>query len=79
MNAAKLTDADIRAMGWLALLERLGPSGALRFALQTERGYGDYSAQRDEALGRLSVGELLRKMRGLRSSPCRHGARRKHG
>ena len=40
-------------------MEKLGPSGALRFAMQTERGQGDYAARRHRILGPLSVDELL--------------------
>ena len=63
MSSARLTDAEIRALGWQALIDRLGPSGALRFAMQTEHGYGDYAALRHRMLGRLSVNELLSRMK----------------
>jgi hypothetical protein len=63
MNSAKMTDAEIRALGWQALVEKLGAAGALRFALQTERGYGDYAELRHQLLGALSVDELLERMR----------------
>ncbi len=63
MNTARLTNAEIRARGWDALVKSLGPSGALRFAMQTERGHGDYAARRHRMLGRLSVDQLLAKMR----------------
>ena len=62
MSTTRLTDAEIRALGWAALVEKLGPSGALRFAMQTERGYGDWSEFRHAALGSLSVDELLQRM-----------------
>lgn len=63
MKAARMTNAEIRAHGWDALVDRLGPAGALRFAMQTERGHGDYSARRHRSLGRLSVDQLLARMR----------------
>lgn len=34
---------EIRMEGWKALTERLGPSGAMRFMMQYDSGYGDYS------------------------------------
>ena len=73
MSTVRMTNAEIRARGWDALIERLGPSGALRFAMQTERGQGDYAARRHKALGRLSVDELLSRMgrRAARRSPRR--------
>jgi hypothetical protein len=63
MNTARFTNAEIRARGWDALVEKLGPSGALRFAMQTERGHGDYAVRRHRMLGRLSVDQLLALMR----------------
>ena len=63
MSTSRLTNAKIRARGWEALVERLGPSGALRFAMQTERGRGDYAERRHRMLGGLSVDKLLSKMR----------------
>ena len=63
MNTARLTNAEIRARGWDALVESLGPSGALRFAMQTEQGHGDYAARRHRMLGGLSVDQLLARMR----------------
>lgn len=67
MKSAGLTNAEIRARGWDALVEKLGPSGAVRFAMQTERGRGDYSARRHRILGGLSVDELVAQMRRRRS------------
>lgn len=75
MKSARLTDAEIRALGWEALLEKLGPAGALRFAIQTERGHGDYSEMRHAALGALSVDELVVRVR--KSHPRNPRARRK--
>lgn len=79
MKSVRLTDAEVRALGWEALIERLGPSGALRFAIQTERGHGDYAARRHRLLGDLSVGELLTRMRqGPRRPPARRSRRPKN-
>lgn len=66
MNTARLTDAEVRARGWEALVEKLGASGALRFFMLTERGAGDYAELRHRTLGALSVDELLRRMKGKR-------------
>ena len=63
MSTVRLTNAEIRARGWEALIEKLGPSGALRFAMQTERGQGDYARRRHRLLGGLSVNQLLARMR----------------
>ena len=75
MSTVRLTNAEIRARGWKALVAGLGPSGALRFALQTERGQGDYADRRHRLLGRLSVDELLALM-GRRRPPRRPRRRR---
>jgi len=78
MKSEKLTDTDIRALGWQALVEKLGPSGALRFALQTERGYGDYAKLRHTMLGSLSVDELLKRMKTRRKPTRRQAKRPRH-
>jgi hypothetical protein len=76
MSTVRLTNAEIRARGWDALVEKLGPSGALRFAMQTERGQGDYARRRHRMLGGLSVDQLLVKMRGRPSRARRRRRRR---
>ncbi len=72
MNTARLTNAEIRARGWDALVEKLGAAGALRFAMQTEHGHGNYAARRHQMLGRLSVDQLLGRVRRRQA-----GARRR--
>lgn len=67
MKSERLTDAEIRAHGWQALVDRLGLTGALRFTMQTERGTGDYARHRHRALGGLSVDQLLNRMRSAAS------------
>lgn len=68
MNSARLSDPELRAEGWKALVDRLGPAGALRFAMQTERGNGDYSETRHRLLGDKSVTELVDGMRAAQRS-----------
>jgi hypothetical protein len=76
MKARDLTDAEIRALGWEAVLDRLGADGALRFVIQTQRGHGDYSERRHVALGHLSVSELVTRMRATRRGAARRRPRR---
>ena len=72
MNTSKMTDREIRDAGWQALVAKLGPSGAVRFAIQTERGSGDYAAMRDDLLGSATVDELMSRMRAHQAtSPSR--------
>jgi hypothetical protein len=49
----------IRMEGWKALTERLGPGGAMRFMMQYDPGYGDYSKDRHDLFADLSLDELL--------------------
>jgi hypothetical protein len=85
MKTSRMTDAEIREAGWEALIEKLGPAGALRFAIQTERGSGDYAEMRDRLLGSASVDELVSRMRGEKRPYARkkkvaaRGARRRPG
>lgn len=50
---------QIRMEGWKALTERLGPSGAMRFMMQYDPGYGDYSKERHELFDSLTLDALL--------------------
>lgn len=75
MSTIRLTNSEIRARGWDALVEKLGPSGALRFVVQTERGHGDYAARRHRTLGGLSVDQLVARIR-RRRTPARPRRRR---
>lgn len=75
MKSDRLTDADIRALGWQALVDKLGPAGALRFTMQTQTGYGDYSRLRHQLLGAMSVEKLLARMRTGAGRRQRQGRR----
>jgi hypothetical protein len=48
--------------GWAALTERLGAAGAMRFMMQYDPGYGDYSKERHEMFDGLSLDALLAAM-----------------
>jgi hypothetical protein len=49
----------IRMEGWKALTERLGPAGAMRFMMQYDPGYGDYSKERHDMFAELTLDDLL--------------------
>jgi hypothetical protein len=50
---------QIRMEGWRALTERLGPAGAMRFMMQYDPGYGDYTKERQEIFADLTIDTLL--------------------
>ena len=50
---------EIRMHGWKALTDRLGPAGAMRFMMQYDPGYGDYSKDRREIFANITIDELL--------------------
>ena len=67
MNAPRgprLSNYQIRNEGWKALTERLGVSGAMRFMMQYDPGYGDYTAEREALLADLTFDEALGRMKG---------------
>lgn len=44
------TISEVKEIGWSALVERLGASGATLFILEYEKGYGDYTKDRRKIL-----------------------------
>lgn len=64
-----MTDEEIRREGFDALLERLGPAGAIRFIQQYEQGRGDYTRDRDQWLDSITVDEAAGEIRRRRSEP----------
>ena len=71
MNRSALSMYQIRMEGWKALTERLGPAGAMRFMMQYDPGHGDYSQERHEIFGALTLDELLEAVEqpGSESNP----------
>ena len=59
-NSAPMSLYEIRMEGWKALTERLGPAGAMRFMMQYDPGSGDYTKERHEIFGALTIEELLK-------------------
>lgn len=58
-----MSNLEIRREGWKALTERLGISGAVRFMLQYDSGYGDYTRERRELLADLTLEDAVRRMK----------------
>ncbi|MGA8809423.1 MAG: hypothetical protein WB973_16255 [Thermoanaerobaculia bacterium] len=50
---------QIRMEGWKALTEALGAAGAMRFMMQYDPGYGDYTQERREIFADLTIEALL--------------------
>ena len=55
-----LTLPQIRQAGMKALVDRLGLAGMIRFLQQFDPGSGDYTRERHEWLGELTVDEIAR-------------------
>ena len=62
MNAHTMTLDEIRQVGVAALVEVLGPAGAVRFLQQFDTGKGDYTDARQQILGNPTVDELIREL-----------------
>lgn len=60
------TIQDIRREGLQALLDRLGPSGTIRFLQQYEPGRGDYTRERQQWLGDLTVDLVVKDIQQRR-------------
>lgn len=62
MSRSSMSLYEIRMEGWKALTDRLGPAGAMRFMMQYDPGYGDYSRERHELFATLTMDELAESM-----------------
>ena len=59
MNAQPMTLEEIRKVGLDSFNERLGAVGTVRFIQQTETGWGDYTAEREQWLGNPDLSTLF--------------------
>ncbi len=60
-----LTDEEIQRIGFKALIDALGPAGAIRFIQRYRPGRGDYTAERQTWLKDVTLEELIRESRQL--------------
>ena len=58
-SSSSMSLYQIRMEGWKALTERLGPAGAMRFMMQYDPGYGDYTRERQDIFAELTIDTLL--------------------
>ena len=56
---SQLSEQELRKEGWIALVKRLGVSGATRFLLQYESGFGDYTKERRKIFADKSVQDIV--------------------
>jgi hypothetical protein len=64
MAEKTMTIPELRRAGMDALVERLGPAGALRFLQQYHGGTGDYTRDRHAWLDGLSLEEVVENIQG---------------
>lgn len=70
MSSRTRTLNEVRRLGLEALCRELGPVDAVRFLQQFDAGSGDYTRDRDEALGEPTVDEVLAKLEDRRQHPA---------
>ena len=75
VDTRAMTAAQLRAAGWSALVRELGTAGALRYMMDTERGAGDYTAERHARLPDLDVEAIVRESGSTRPTPNGGSAR----
>jgi hypothetical protein len=63
MKADTLNPAELRAAGYKALTDALGPLGMARFLRQFERGNGDYTRERHQWLRDRSAQSAAQRIR----------------
>ena len=59
----ELTPAEVRRAGWEALTEKLGPTSALKFILDYDRGEGNYTELRKKIFKGKTVKDIIQDMK----------------
>lgn len=57
------TISEVKEVGWSALVERLGASGATLFILEYEKGYGDYTEDRKRIFDKKPLEEIVEEIK----------------
>jgi len=63
MPLNELTPAEVRRAGWEALTEKLGPTSALKFILDYDRGKGNYTELRKKIFKGKTVRNIIQDMK----------------
>ena len=63
MPLSELTPAEVRRAGWEALTEKLGPTSALKFILDYDRGEGNYTELRKKIFKGKRVTDIIQDMK----------------
>jgi len=58
-----LSAYELRREGWIALTERLGVSGAIRFLMQYDPGHGDYTVERRQLFADLTLDDAIAEIK----------------
>ncbi len=66
MKARVVSPVQIRRRGLQALAKALGPVGMVRFLQQFDSGSGDYTKERPQWLGGLTLREMMKEIRKQR-------------
>ncbi|HHT9114530.1 MAG: hypothetical protein HZA47_01360 [Planctomycetes bacterium] len=57
------TFAEIKTIGWRALVKELGYSDATKFILLYEKGEGDYTKERKELFKNITIEDIVREIK----------------
>ena len=66
MKEYNMSLEEIKRIGIKVLVENLGGVGMIRFFQQIEKGWGDYTKEREKWLGNPSVEEIYEEIKNLR-------------
>ena len=65
-EVSNMTSKEIRLAGLDALIQNLGIVGMIRFLQYTDKGYGDYTKDRNKWLGNPDFDEILDEIEKMR-------------
>ena len=57
------TFAEIKTMGWRALVKELGYAGATKFILLYEKGEGNYTKERKELFKGITIEDIVKEIK----------------